>query len=285
MIYLNSVAAFIGLIIGSVADIKTREIPDWLNFSLIGFGLGNSLLVSILFNNYHIVGFSILGFLVGLVIAYLLYRCGQWGGGDAKMLMGLGALLGFNFTNGVPDLMVLIMNIFVFGALYGIFWSVYLSIKHREEFKEALKKRLHNTKTMNLRKILWIFILVGVITSFAFNTQVQLLILAFLAIVFIMFYFFIYTKTVEEACMEKKISIDKLTEGDWVLEKVVVKGKKICGPQYSGITKEQIKELLKTKKQHKKKTIKVREGIPFLPSFLIAFIVMVLFGNWVIILF
>ncbi|PIO05594.1 hypothetical protein COT47_04145, partial [Candidatus Woesearchaeota archaeon CG08_land_8_20_14_0_20_43_7] len=52
--------------------------------------------------------------------------------------------------------------------------------------------------------------------------------------------------------------------------------KYICGPKDLGIEKKQIAILLK----HKVKKVLVREGIPFVPSFLIAFIVNVFFQNW-----
>jgi len=38
----------IGLIIGSYTDLKTREVPDWLNFSLVAIGIGANLIFCLL---------------------------------------------------------------------------------------------------------------------------------------------------------------------------------------------------------------------------------------------
>ena len=69
--------------------------------------------------------------------------------------------------------------------------------------------------------------------------------------------------------MKKYYPIPKLTEGDWIAEDVKVNGKIICSPKDLGISKEQIKKL----KHHNIKKVLVKEGIPFVPSFLIAFVV------------
>ena len=41
--------AFFALLIASYTDLRTREVPDWLNFGLIGTGFGINLLFSIIF--------------------------------------------------------------------------------------------------------------------------------------------------------------------------------------------------------------------------------------------
>ena len=39
---------FVGLVIGTMTDIKTREVPDWVNFGLIAAGLGIRALYSVI---------------------------------------------------------------------------------------------------------------------------------------------------------------------------------------------------------------------------------------------
>ena len=36
-----------GLVIGAITDIRTREVPDWINYSLIAAGVGFNLIFSI----------------------------------------------------------------------------------------------------------------------------------------------------------------------------------------------------------------------------------------------
>jgi Flp pilus assembly protein protease CpaA len=54
----------IGLIIGSLTDLKSREVPDWLNYFLIASGLGLRLIYSIStwewsYFLYGLVGFAV----------------------------------------------------------------------------------------------------------------------------------------------------------------------------------------------------------------------------------
>ena len=45
----------LALLIGSFTDIKTREVPDWLNFSLIPLGLGIRLIYSLITSDYSYI--------------------------------------------------------------------------------------------------------------------------------------------------------------------------------------------------------------------------------------
>src|SRR3989344_151340 len=111
--YLLFGVAFIWLIASSIVDIQKREAPDWLSYSLIVFGLGSRLIYSLILKDYMIVLFGLLGLLAAFIFAMLMYYTKQWGGGDAKLLMGLGAVIG-NFSTilygyKVPMLVVLIL--------------------------------------------------------------------------------------------------------------------------------------------------------------------------------
>ena len=74
---------------------------------------------------------------------------------------------------------------------------------------------------------------------------------------------------------DELIPVKKLTEGDWIAKDVVVKGKKICGPKDLGISRKQISRLSKLNI----KKVLVKYGMPFVPSFLLAFIITLLWGN------
>ncbi|MBU0472308.1 MAG: A24 family peptidase [Nanoarchaeota archaeon] len=280
MIAINYVFAFFGLLIATITDLKNREVPDWLNYSLLSLGFGSALISWIQTSNYQFMVFSVLGFLAATIIALIFYYAGQWGGGDAKMLMALGALLGLELGRGIPTLIILLLNIFIVGAIYGSVFSVVLALKHKKEFKKAFSELLLEKKNLFIRKIVLVIVICCLALFFIIPINLKVLILGFGAITFFVFYFYIYSKAVEKSSMEKFIPLEKLTEGDWVLETVYVNGKKICSPKSEGIEKEQILKLLELKKYHKKSMIKIKEGIPFLPSFLIAFIVTLLIGNW-----
>jgi hypothetical protein len=82
---------------------------------------------------------------------------------------------------------------------------------------------------------------------------------------FIIPYFYLYVKAVDEACMVRKIKTDKLTLGDWLYKDVKV-GKKVVKATWDGLTEKDLK-LLK-----KKKFVYIRYGVQFTPVFLISFI-------------
>ena len=46
------VVSLVGLIVATITDLKTREVPDWLNYGLICVGLGLNLLFSLVYWNY-----------------------------------------------------------------------------------------------------------------------------------------------------------------------------------------------------------------------------------------
>ncbi len=74
----------------AVVDLRTRRIPNWLTFSLVLAGLGQS------FTWARTVGpaDAFLGLLTGFGLTFILFGIGALGGGDVKLLAGLGAWLG-----------------------------------------------------------------------------------------------------------------------------------------------------------------------------------------------
>ena len=83
-------------------------------------------------------------------------------------------------------------------------------------------------------------------------------------------YVFIYAKAIDETCMIKKINPKELTEGDWLYKDVKISKNKIIKANWEGLSLKEIKLLKKSKKQ-----ILIRQGIPFVPVFLIAFLVLI----------
>jgi len=284
LILFGFMAGLIGLIIGSYTDIRTREVPDWLNFSLIAIGVGIGIIFSIVYWDIHFLLSHLIGLCIGVVIGYAMYYAGQWGGGDSKMIMGLSAIIGFNIFNinwNMPYF-AFIINIILVGAAYGIVMSIFLSIKHKKQFTEEFRKLRMHKKVMLWRKIILVVCILGVISALFIPWPLNLFFFGIFAIIFFMSYIWIISKVIEKACMIKTVPVEKLTEGDWILKDVIINKKKICGPKDLGVSKEQIVQLMKLKKARKIKEIWIKEGIPFVPSFLIAYILTYLLGNWLL---
>jgi prepilin signal peptidase PulO-like enzyme (type II secretory pathway) len=69
--------------------------------------------------------------------------------------------------------------------------------------------------------------------------------------------------------MVKKVSPELLTEGDWLYKKIRV-GKKEIVPHWEGLENSDIEILRKVGKE-----VYIREGIPFVPVFLISFLILI----------
>lgn len=273
--------AFIVLLIGSYTDLRTREVPDWVNFGLIGIGFGVNIIFSIIYWKLNFIVNSIVGFGIFFIIAWLMFRAGQWGGGDSKMLMGLGALIGIDvFSKSFPFLASFLINVLIVGALYGIAWSIFLIFRNRKAFSKSFARMLRERKIAMARKVVFIFFIIMILLALIPQDTLARMVMFYAAfIAATTFYLWLAVKAVEDSCMLKYVSPENLTEGDWIAKDIKIGGKLIAGPKDLGIEKKQIKKLIELYKKRKVKKILVKEGIPFVPSFLIAFLVTLALGN------
>ncbi len=267
-----------------INDVKKREVPNWVNYGLVIAGLGFGSLHSIVAFDWHFLAFSLAGALAALALSALMFYTGQWGGGDSKLLIGLGSLFGLPFTAKLPflgvesQLVSFLLNLIAISVAYAIVIGTVLAIKNKKKFAAAARKQLESYSL--LRKLLFIVSAVGLAIIFAVNdVTLRFTIVALLATLFFGLYLSIMAKAVEKACMLKFVSPLKLTEGDWIAKDVVVDGKRICGPKDLGIEKRQIRRLAELYRKGKIRVVLIKEGIPFSPSFLIAYIVTIFFGN------
>lgn len=280
----------IWLIFASFSDIKSREVPDWISYSLIIIGSVYYIIYSIYEEDASLLISPIIGFLICLGLGTLMYYSKQWGGGDAKLLMGLGIVLGeypksllmFLSPNliDLPLIVIFIINVLIVGALYGIFWSLYLALKNYTLFSKEFKKE--RSISRKYRIIAIVLSLTIILISFLIDTELRYLFASLGIIIFIMVYLSLLIKSVEKVCMFKKIPVEKLTEGDWIIGNIKINKSKIYIPKNTGVSLEDI-SLLK-KYYGKSKLVSIKEGIPFIPSLLIAYIVTLVFGNLILIL-
>jgi len=274
--------SLLGLIVGSYTDLRTREVPDWINYGLMFSGFGIALLMSTIERNIMYLVYSGLGFGVLWLVALAMYYTGQWGGGDSKMIMGIGALMGLNFAEfqtGLPFVIAFMIYTIFIGALYGLIWSTALAIKHRQKFVAEFKKMLSLKISVLIKKVLLITAASAIVASFFLPGIYKAMALTMTIIAVFSFYTFAFIKAIEKSCMLKYIAPQNLTEGDWIAEEVKYEGKVLAGPKDLGIEKKQIEHLIKLEKKGKIKRVLVKEGVPFVPSFLIAFIITLLYGS------
>ncbi len=276
------IVGFIGLIIASITDIKTREVPDWLSYSLIIIGLILRLFHSLIYNEWLFLIQGLIGFASFFIIANLMYYTKQWGGGDSKLLMGLGVLFAtypkillnyFQPNLTFPFLLILWVNILIIGAFYGLIYATVLAIKNRKSLLIKLKKLFKKKESKKLITISLIIAFLFFISTFLIKDEIISLLLLALGIFAIFFpFFWLFTKSIEDVCMYHSKKPTDLVEGDWIANKDLRDKFKISN---LGIEKKQINLLIKLKI----KKVLVKEGIPFVPSILIALIISLIFGN------
>ena len=274
------------LLIGSLTDLRKREVPDFVNYGLIFAGVGINLLFSIIYSDYWYILSSILGLAIFFCVAWAMFYTGQWGGGDSKMLMGLGATMGINISFSAPFfsvhqfLLYFLFNVLVFGALYGLLWSIFKSIQFRKKFAKEWKRTQTAMKIGKLKIYLLALVILG-FGSFVFINEIsmRILMLSFMFVMTSTFYIWIFIRTVEKTSMLKFVKPTSLTEGDWIVKDIYVQKKYVCGPKDLGISKSQIRKLVRFYRQGKIKNVLIKEGIPFVPSFFFAFLATLLVGH------
>jgi len=286
------ILALIFLVVGAITDIKTREVPDWVSYSAIFAGIGLRLLTSIATFDWSWLVAGALGLLGFGIVAYAMFYLGQWGGGDSKLLIGIGALIGVDIKFGAglgnsllnSAAVAFVVWLLLAGAVYGTIYIIVLSLKNWKVFSANAKQLLKKKKYQLPQYAVFALALILVVLAF-FTTNDLLFRIPFIGLAIILpftFYLTVAVSAVEKCCMLKLVKPEQLTEGDWIVKDVFVAGKRITGPKDLGISREQIRQLLALKRKGKIKKdfrVLIKNGIPFVPSFLIAYVAMLLFGN------
>ena len=78
------------LLVATAVDFRRREIPDWISVALLIWAIGATVF------GLAAQGWASLslGLVLGSALGLLLFWLGGFGGGDAKLLAGLGAVCG-----------------------------------------------------------------------------------------------------------------------------------------------------------------------------------------------
>ncbi|MCX6711457.1 MAG: A24 family peptidase, partial [Candidatus Woesearchaeota archaeon] len=269
------IIGLIGLILATLNDIKYKEVPDFLSYSLITIGLSLRLIYSLTYKQYSYFIYALIYGLIFFGIGSLLYYTKQWGGGDTKLLTALSILFAtkpyFILQIKLPFFIILLINILLTGFIYSLIWSIILAIKNRYKFIEQyhlLSQKYKKFKIIALILALFVLMLMFLVN----NNNLKLIIIALSFAIIFYIYLFIFLKSVEKVSMFKLIPISKLTEGDWIASSEIKSQFKI--PK-TGIEKQQINLI----KKSKLKRILIKDGIPFVPPFLIGTIITLLSGK------
>ena len=261
-----AILGIIWIFFAVVQDLKTREIANWLNFSLIIFALGFRFFYSLFIGEFGFFYQGIYGLGIFFIIGNLFYYGRIFAGGDAKLMIALGAVLPFkeSFYENLNFFLIFLAVFLFVGAIYSLIISLWFSFRNFKSFKKEFKKQL-----IKLKKYYLLGLFLAIFLAFlGFVIEIFLI---FGVLVFVFLNLYIYAKAVDESSMIRKIKTGKLTEGDWLYKNTKV-GRKTIKASWEGLNKSDI-ELLKKKY----KEIKIRYGIPFSPVFLISFLILIWF--------
>lgn len=255
------VLALVWSVFAIFKDMKTREVPNWLNFSLIIFALGIRFFYSFFeSDNFNFFYQGLIGFGIFFVIGNLFYYGRIFAGGDAKLMIAYGAVLPF-FSDFFSNVRFFVLFIFLFlisGAFYGLVVSIIMMVRHFSEFKKEFVKRVCIKRYL----VFFVFFMALIFILLSFFWEFFLI---FGLIIFILPFFYFFAKAIDEACMVRRIKTSFLREGDWLYKDIKV-GKDKIKASWEGLSLKDIKRI-----QTKRDYVYIREGIPFTPVFLIAF--------------
>jgi Flp pilus assembly protein protease CpaA len=280
MEFLLLATAFAALAVASYTDIRTREVPDWVSYGLVAAGLGLRLVWSASIASWAPLASGVLGLAAFLALAYALFYLGQWGGGDSKLLMGMGAVLGLEpSVRGIVNgpLLGFLVNMLVVGAAYGALWSIALGIRNWARVRRQLAVMGKGSAALRWA-VLAAFGLVAMLALIApadARVPIALLALSMLMVLAAV----VFVKAVEQSCMLSWVHPKLLTEGDWIAKDVIVKGKVIAGPKDLGVSLAQIALLKRLAGRGRVRKVLLKTGMPFVPCFLLAFLLLLAAGN------
>ena len=262
---------FIGIVVASLQDLKRREVDNWLNLLLLVSGFVFIFYKAIFENDVSIIFQAGFALVIMFTFMNLFYYGRVFAGGDAKLLVAMTTFfIGVNFNLTLINIGIFLLFLMFSGSIYGLVYSFVLYIKDFRKVNEEMFRRV------NAFGIWYLVFGGGLILMLLGFFNFLFLIFGILLFLFPLLY--VFAKGLELISMIRIISGKELREGDWLVDDVKV-GKKIIKADWDGLSLENI-ELLKNKKK-----VKIKDGLPFVPAFLIAFMAYVFLKSWFLSLF
>jgi len=256
---------FIGILVATLQDLKRREVDNWLNLFLLLASFSFIFFKAIFEKDTTIIFQAGFVLVIMFIFMNLFYYGRVFAGGDAKLLFAMMVFfIGATFSDTLINLGIFLLFLMFSGSIYGLTYSVVLYIK---DFKKINKKIKEGFSALWVRYS----IVSGVVFFGLSYFDWSFLFLAFFALVLPVLY--IFAKSLEDISMLRIISGKELREGDWLVKDIQV-GRKTIKADWDGLSLEDIK-LLKNKKK-----VKIKDGLPFVPAFLIAFLAYVFLKGW-----
>ncbi len=244
--YLALAISVAGSLICGIHDLFTTDIPDSVTNFMIVSGIAIWYFHSIFTGSMLPLAMSLATGLAFTAIGSLLYKSGNWGGGDGKLLAAMGFLLPFHPS--IPAFpLKFFLNLFYVGGIYSLFYALVLALRVEsvaEEFSERMKRtRGRAVATSAILSAASLYLL-GPVQA----------VIVFLS-VFSIFVAWNFGKAVEERAFIREIDARDVKEGD-----VLASSKK-----WIGLTKDEAERIRKSGGK-----VEIKEGVRFGPVFFLS---------------
>jgi len=253
-------------------DLKTSDVSEKACYFMIGLGIFLHLIETYYTGDMSILYSMLMSVGAFLIIGSLMYYTGQWGDGDAAVLVVIGALMPTMPSPLMPFALSYFINLSVIGAIYSIIYALIIAQRNGAHRLFVKSLRLHSGT------LFWLTGLVAmtVVTMIVFfPSLIMLMALPPFFVASALIYFFI--KAVDSSFRRRMLS-SKLKEGDVIADSIPHLG--IVGKRITGLSMAQISKI-----KMMRRYVTVIDGIRYTPAFFISLLYTLLFGSVLTILF
>lgn len=241
LIHFSLIIAFSTLFIASVFDVKSEkgDVPEVLLYTGVVSGILLHAAYSLQIQDFTPLIASLAAGIGLTTYGYFAYIKGMWGGAD---MLGL-SILGFStgYFLGFAGLMDLLVNTVAVGFLYALGFGIIGGIKSEEVREDFYSNLIEN------KMYLAIFLSSGLVLGVYAQLE-GLRGWAFFVLSSFMLLTYYYIQSVEDELMTKEVEASEVEVGD-----VLAEG------EIKGVTEEELRDL--------EGTVKLKEGIRFMPVF------------------
>jgi len=276
--------ALIGTAVAAYSDLKTTEISDWVPLIIGSTGVFLYLLQGIITSDFTMFQNSITTGIFFLLIGYLLFYLGQWGEGDTLIFGSIGFIIPSALSLFPTNSFLLwyplhfLANTFIIGFFYSLIYAIVMAFMTKgiiKNLKTDFKNRLKQYIILSVSYILF-YLIISWYTHYKYIVPYDFIfgntfLIFMLPIIF--YPLLIFAKTIDRYAFRKEIPISKLAEGDVLAEDV--DEVKLSSKYWVGLTKKDIDKI-----KLKRKSISIKEGVRFAPTFFLALLFTWIFGSF-----
>jgi Flp pilus assembly protein protease CpaA len=281
--------ALAGSALGAAWDLRTTEIPDEIPYAMIAVALLLYGWQSYAEGSLWPIAWSVAVGGAFFVFGFVMYRLGQWGGGDAKLLAAVGCLLpsisnlpaefsavGVNIFQNVHTLFPFpasyFFNVFFVGAGYMMLYAFFVAARNRGVLS-AFGRDVKASSRVFLAAASALFVVFALVNWMLYqNFEMQISLQSMLSNSMLpvlaaagVFLVWRFARAVESVGFRKNVPISKLRVGD-VLEKSKI---------WEGVTVADIRRIKKSGQRY----VRIKEGVRFAPAFPLALLFTLYVGD------